>query len=60
MMEVTREHFDKLLEKYLEYVELYKFFNNGKIDGVTPFGQFYWRMTFLIKYQDAAKVGSNA
>jgi hypothetical protein len=57
MMEVTREHFDKLLKKYYDYVELYRFFNNGSLRGVTPFDEFYWRMTYNVKYQDISKIG---
>ena len=44
--------FEKLLAKYKEYVELYKAVNNGSTDGVSPFGDFYLRYTYLYKYSD--------
>ncbi len=58
MMEVTREHFDKLLKKYEQYCDLYRYFNGGSLDGVTPLGEFYWRLTYHVKYQDPSKVGN--
>jgi hypothetical protein len=51
-----RVHFDKLMEKYRQYVELYKQLNNGSTAGVTPFGDFYIRYVYLYKY---AAVGNN-
>ena len=54
--EQTRVHFAKILDNYLNYVALYKLFNNGKVEGVTPFNVFYWRMTYLVKYQNPDQI----
>lgn len=52
MFENTRENFDKLKKEYEEYVALYKIFNNGSVDGLCSFAEFYWRITYLHKYND--------
>ena len=48
----SRHHFNKVLEAYMNYVALYKLFNGGKAQGVTPFNEFYWRMTYLVRYEN--------
>lgn len=53
---VSRQHFNKILEAYLNYVALYKLFNAGKIEGVTPFNVFYWRMTYYVRYENNENV----
>ncbi|MGE0171678.1 MAG: hypothetical protein AB7T49_02785 [Oligoflexales bacterium] len=53
--ECTREHFDKLIKKYHAYLELYKQLNEGSVKGCTPFEVFYWRFTYLLKYEDTTK-----
>jgi hypothetical protein len=53
--EVTREHFDRLVKRYHEYVKLYRTLNNGSIEGITSFESFYWRFTYLVKYQDTLR-----
>jgi hypothetical protein len=58
--EVTREHFDRLIIKYKAYLVLYKQLNNGSLNGCTPFEVFYWRFTYLLKYEDSSKAGSQA
>lgn len=55
--EVRRENFEKLLKKYNEYVELYRLVNNGSIDGVTSFDEFYLRLTYYDRYSNALKIG---
>ena len=50
LYENQRVHFNKIVEMYLDYVRLYKFFNNGSIVGKTPFAQFYISQTFHAKY----------
>lgn len=52
----SRQHFNKVLEAYLNYVALYKLFNNGQITGVTPFNVFYWRMTYYVRYDSSENV----
>ena len=49
--ESTRHNFNKLLESYKNYVALYKLFNNGSTRGVTPFGVFYMRFTYYVRYE---------
>ena len=53
-----RENFNIIVESYLNYVALYKLINNGSIDGVTPFDQFYWRFTYYQKYQDPERISA--
>jgi len=60
MMETTREHFNVIVQKYMDYLNLYRYFNNGSMEGITPFDQFYWRMTYYVKYHDTTKIGSNS
>ena len=55
--ENQRVHFDEVLKKYLDYVELYKLLN-GAVEGVTPFSEYYWRLTYLSKYEDPEMIGS--
>lgn len=50
--ETNRENYDRIVKKYKEYVALYKKFNHGSAKGCTPFTVFYWRFTFLMKYED--------
>ena len=45
-----REHFEKILKKYWEYVALYKKINNGSLKGVAIFDEFYWRYTYYSRY----------
>ena len=52
----SRQHFNKVLEAYLNYVALYKLFNGGKVQGVTPFNVFYWRMTYYVRYENSENV----
>lgn len=57
--ENQRVIFDAILKKYKDYVALYRQVNNGSLAGVTTFDDFYWRMTYLSKYQDNKNVGNN-
>lgn len=54
--ETNRENFDKIVKKYKDYVALYKYFNNGSVKGITPFEVFYWRFTYLMRYEDPQRV----
>ena len=56
--EVHREHFDLIVESYLNYVSLYKLVNNGSIKGVTPFDVFYWRFTYFVRYEDPERISA--
>lgn len=57
--ENQRVIFDKLVKKYEEYVILYKSINNGSIQGVSPFEEFYWRMVYWSKYSDRRASGNS-
>lgn len=48
--ENRRINFDVILKKYKEYVVFYKAINNGSLEGVTPFHDFYWHYTYYSKY----------
>lgn len=58
MYDTSRENFDKLRRKYDEYLALYATFNNGSIEGATPFPVFYWRFTYYIRYEDPQRVAA--
>ena len=40
--ETQREFFNSIAKMYKDYLRLYKFFNNGSLDGCTDFAKFYW------------------
>lgn len=48
----SRVQFNKITEAYKNYIALYRLFNNGSIEGATPFSTFYWRMTYYVRYGD--------
>ncbi len=48
----SRVQFNKITEAYKSYIALYKLFNKGSVEGATPFNEFYWRMTYLVRYGD--------
>ena len=52
----SRQHFNKVLDAYLNYVALYKLLNCGKVQGVTPFNVFYWRMTYHVRYENSENI----
>lgn len=56
--EAHRENFNIIVNAYLNYVSLYKFINNGSIEGVTSFEEFYWRFTYYVKYQDPERISA--
>lgn len=56
LYESQRKNLDKFQKKYNEYVDLYKFFNGGSTLGVTTFEEFYWRMSYIMKYEDAGSM----
>ena len=55
--ENQRVAFDRLMKNYKAYLALYKEFNHGSLAGATTFDVFYWRMTYLSKYQDRRNFG---
>lgn len=57
MFDGDSKNYNLLKKKYLEYVDLYKFFNNGSTKGVTTFSEFYWRFNYYLPYQDANSIG---
>lgn len=54
--ENQRQLFDKILKKYREYAALYASFNNGSLEGLTPFDEFYWRYTYYTRYDNPEMV----
>ena len=52
MFDVSNKELNKIKKKYIDYIELYKFCNNGSTDGITNFEEFYWRFSYLLKYDD--------
>lgn len=62
-MSITYENqrvvFDTILKKYNAYRALYKLVNNGSLQGVTGFDDFYWSTVYLTKYADPRSVGNN-
>jgi hypothetical protein len=57
--ENQRVNFDVIVRKYHDYIALYRQFNNGSVQGLTPFDEFYWRMVYLSKYQDRKNFGTS-
>lgn len=57
--ENQRVNFDVIVRRYKEYVALYRVFNNGSIQGLCTFDDFYWRMTYFSRYQDRKNFGSS-
>jgi len=57
MFDGDSKNYNILKKKYLEYVELYTFFNNGSSEGVTTFSEFYWRFNYYLPYQDPSNIG---
>ena len=42
MFKKRRDYFNEILRKYQDYVELYRFFNHGRLEGKASFREFYW------------------
>jgi hypothetical protein len=58
LYENRRVVFDIIVKKYKEYAAFYKAINNGSLDGVTSFDEFYWHYTYYSKYA-AQRTGDN-
>ncbi len=62
-MSITYENqrvmFNVLAKRYHAYCDLYKLLNNGSLQGVTGFGDFYWHMTYISKYQAVQSFGTD-
>ena len=54
--ETTNENYNKILAKYISYLELYKIMNNGSLDNATPFEKFYWEVLYFGEYRDANQI----
>jgi len=52
-----RVFLEKIINKYNNYIELYKQFNNGSIDGATSLSEFYLIFTYYAKYSDREFLG---
>jgi hypothetical protein len=57
--ENQRVVFDTIVRRYKDYIALYRLFNNGSVDGLTSFDEFYWRMVYVSKYQDRKSFGTS-
>lgn len=57
--ENQRVNFDILVKKYKDYIALYRKLNNGSIEGLTTFDDFYWRMVYWSKYADRRSFGNS-
>lgn len=55
MYQTSREVFDQIKKDYEDYVNLYKMLNQGSVEGITPFADFYWRYTYTSKYLELEK-----
>jgi len=59
-MSITYENqrviFNGILKRYLDYVNLYRIINHGSIKGITPFSEFYWRITYFGRYSNPRNV----
>jgi hypothetical protein len=57
--ENQRVIFDSIVRRYKEYIALYRSLNNGSVEGLTTFDEFYWRMIYFSKYQDRKNFGTS-
>lgn len=48
--ETRRVVFTKILNRYKDYLNLYRDLNHGSIEGAVPFPQFYWHYTYYSRY----------
>jgi hypothetical protein len=48
--ENRRSIFEKIAKRYKEYLSIYKEINNGSLEGITPFDEFYWRTVYYSRY----------
>ena len=56
MFESSRVQLDKIIKKYKDYIDLYRFFNDGSVEGAASFAEFYWRYTYYSRYKDAETI----
>ena len=54
--ENQRVLFEKLAQRYRDYLALYRMFNNGSVKGATDFAEYYWRMTYESRYQNGEAI----
>ena len=46
--------YKKIKKIYFDYLELYRFFNHGSLNGAASFSDFYWMQVYKYPY---SKVG---
>lgn len=56
--EVQRDHFDKIVKAYKDYLNLYMLVNGGEVEGASEFGEFYMRFTYYGKYATVDEIQS--
>ena len=49
LYKTSRKEFLKIIKLYREYLDLYRFFNQGSHEGAVPFDEFYWAHQFEYK-----------
>ena len=57
--ENQRVNYNRILAKYRDYLNLYKAINNGSMEGVTSFADFYMHFTYYSRYVNGAIIGEN-
>lgn|GEM_PF-1195549 len=48
--ENRRVLFDVIAKRYQDYIALYRDLNGGSTEGLAPFDEFYWHLTYYSKY----------
>jgi hypothetical protein len=54
MFDGEKKEYKKIVKRYNDYISLYAMCNQGSTAGATPFEEFYWRFSYIIKYDDPA------
>ncbi len=54
MFDGEKKEYKKIVKRYNDYLALYAMCNHGSTAGATPFEEFYWRFSYIIKYDDPA------
>lgn len=54
--ENQRLHFDQIVQKYKDYIALYRMFSGGSVEGLTTFDDFYWHIVYISRYADGQDV----
>ena len=56
----VKKEFNNLKQAYIRYVQSYKFYNKGSLEGVTTFNDFYIYQTYTSKYSDPRRLATQA